>query len=116
MTSSLIAKCKLDQLGFARISDSVSSFFSFSFRQVKLFTPHIWQQTVRHRGKFSYKFPKPRHDIARFLEEITKPEIIKEIPNPVDKCVELKKSVAKALKFGSTEVNGQATWPLDFFS
>lgn len=66
-----------------------------------LFTPKIWQQTVRHRGKFNVRMPKPRHDIARYLEEITKPVIVKELSDPVEKCIETKKIITDRLKFGT---------------
>lgn len=69
-----------------------------------LFTPKIWQQTVRHRGKFNYKMPKPRHEVARYIEEITRPVIIRELPDQVEKCVENKSFVAKNLKFSTSEV------------
>ena len=70
-----------------------------------LFTPKIWQQTVRHRGKFNVKMPKPRHDIARYLEEITKPVLIKEIPDPTEKCAEAKNRIALRLKFNTDTVH-----------
>lgn len=68
-----------------------------------LFTPRIWQQTVRHRGKFNIRMPKPRHDIARYLEEITKPVLIRELPDPVEQCYEAKKKISKRLKFDTEE-------------
>ena len=48
--------------------------------------------------------PKPRHDIARYLEDITKPMLIKEIPNPVDRCVEAKSRIGSRLKFSTNDV------------
>jgi len=65
--------------------------------------PAIWKQTVRYRGKFNYKMPHPRHDIARYLEEITKPVLIKELPDPIDRCIRNKSSLAKSLKFSTNE-------------
>ena len=62
--------------------------------------PKLWQQSVRYRGKYNYKFPKPRHDVARFLEDITKPVIIRELPDPVESCAGSKTLLAKNLKFG----------------
>ncbi len=51
--------------------------FSKSYFLVRQFSPQIWQQTVRHRGKFNVKVPHPRHNIARYLEELTKPVLSK---------------------------------------
>lgn len=65
--------------------------------------PKIWQQSVRHRGKYNVKMPHPRHDIARYLEEITKPVIIKELPDPVENCLKLKTNIAKSLKFSTKQ-------------
>lgn len=62
--------------------------------------PKIWQQSVRYRGKYNVKTPKPRHDIARYLEELTKPVIIRHIPDPVETCVESKSNLRTKLKFG----------------
>lgn len=62
--------------------------------------PKLWQQSVRYRGKYNVKMPKPRHDVARFLEEITKPVIIRELPDPVEKCAQSKSNLSKILKFG----------------
>lgn len=67
------------------------------------FSPQIWQQTVRHRGKFNVKVPHPRHDIARYLEEITKPVLIREVPDVVKKCTESKNRIAQNLKFSTKE-------------
>jgi hypothetical protein len=64
-----------------------------------LFVPKIWQQTVRHRGKFTASMPKPRHEIARYLEEITKPVLPKFRENPIENCIYIKKRIAKSLKF-----------------
>jgi hypothetical protein len=48
--------------------------------------------------------PHPRHEIARHLEELTKPVIIKEIPDPIEICLDQKSRIAKRLKFSSNEV------------
>ncbi len=48
--------------------------------------------------------PKPRHDIARYLEEITKPILIREVSDPIEKCVEAKNRVASKLKFNTDNV------------
>jgi hypothetical protein len=48
--------------------------------------------------------PHPRHDIARHLEELTKPVIIKELPDPVEMCLDQKYRIAKRLKFSINEV------------
>lgn len=48
--------------------------------------------------------PHPRHDIARYLEEITKPVIVKEIADPIERCLMLKSNIAKNLRFSSKEV------------
>lgn len=63
-----------------------------------MFSPKLWQQTVRHRGKFNTKHPKPRHDIARFLEEITQPVLIRQIPDRVKTCEGWKSNLEKKFK------------------
>ena len=60
---------------------------------------------MRHRGKFNYKTPHPRHDIARYLEEITKPIIIRELPDPIERCLASNSRIAKNLKFSTKEVS-----------
>ena len=64
----------------------------------------MWQQhqSLRSVSKLNMKFPKPRHEIARFLEEITMPTIVKEIPDKTLACFTYKNYAAKNLKF-STE-------------
>ena len=57
---------------------------------------------MRHRGKFNVKVPHPRHDIARYLEEITKPVLIKELPDPTELCLQQKSRIAKTLKFSTS--------------
>jgi hypothetical protein len=47
--------------------------------------------------------PHPRHDIARYLEEITKPVLIKEIPDPIDGCLSNKSHLASSLKLSTNE-------------
>jgi hypothetical protein len=55
--------------------------FRFNLLKVGLFTPKIWQQSIRFRGKFNTRQPKPRHDIGRYLEELTRPVIVRQIPD-----------------------------------
>ncbi len=68
---------------------------------VGLYSPKIWQQTVRHRGKFNVPMPKPRHEIARYLEEITKPVLIRELADPVEQAFKDKQRLANKLKIGN---------------
>lgn len=63
--------------------------------------PKLWQQSVRYRGKYNVKMPKPRHDIARYLEELTKPVIIKQLPDPIETCFKSKLNIIKNLKMGT---------------
>ena len=72
---------------------------------VRLFAPQVWQQSVRHRGKLNLKFPRPRHEIPRFLEEITKPVIEREVPDPIEKCIGFKSDNAKRLKLSTNDVS-----------
>lgn len=44
--------------------------------------------------------PKPRHDIARYLEELTKPIVTKQLPDPIDTCFKSKINIRKNLKIG----------------
>ncbi|RNA24251.1 charged multivesicular body 1a [Brachionus plicatilis] len=68
--------------------------------KTRLIVPKLWQQSVRYRGKYNVRMPKPRHDIARYLEEITKPLIVKELPDPIETCIQSKLNIKKKLKFG----------------
>lgn len=88
-----------------------------SSSKVQLFAPGILQQkqhqqqqlklpqhqSVRHRGKYNYKMPHPRHDTARYLEEITRPVLVRQVPDPIDTCVAQKAHIAKTLKFSTRE-------------
>jgi hypothetical protein len=56
--------------------------------------------------------PHPRHDISRYLEEITKPVIIKKLPDQLEKCKEFKFRIAKMLKFTTADVSIRITYCL----
>jgi len=45
--------------------------------------------------------PKPRHDTARYLEEITKPILVRELPDPIDMCLKDKQRLANTLKINT---------------
>ncbi len=66
---------------------------------------NVIQQSVRYRGKFNTAYPKPRHDIPRFLEEITKPVIVRQLPDQVDLCAKYKKNTDKIFKFTTESVS-----------
>lgn len=103
MSSNLLIKCKSFNGHLKRF---VILYFSILFLfliEAKLILPTVWKQTVRYRGKFNHKMPHPRHDIARYLEEITKPVLIKEIKDPIDGCLTYKSRLAKSLKFSTNE-------------
>lgn len=77
----------------------------FYFSKVRLFSPQIWQQTVRHRGKLNLKFPRPRHHIPRYLEDITKPQVIKEKIESAEICRIFKEKQASMNKATTNYVN-----------
>ncbi|CAF0745175.1 unnamed protein product [Brachionus calyciflorus] len=68
--------------------------------KTRLIVPKLWTQSVRYRGKYNMKMPKPRHDVARYLEELTKPVIVRELPDPVEMCSKSKAQIANNLRFG----------------
>lgn len=76
---------------------------------VGLFTPKIWQQSVRHRGKFNTHQPKPRHDIGRYLEELTRPVIIRQIPDIAEQCEKQRKYHEKNYKTTTDTVSFKQT-------
>ena len=104
MSNSLLAKFNLLKLLIYFLYSDINIKINMYF-QVKLFAPQIWNQTVRHRGKYNVKMPHPRHEIARHLEELTKPVIIKELPDPIEMCLDQKSRIAKRLKFSSNQVH-----------
>ncbi len=76
-------------------------FFGFEFDlkysvQAKL--TNVLQQSVRYRGKFNTASPRPRHYIARYLEEITKPVIIRQLPDTIALCSEFKEKQQRRVK------------------
>lgn len=59
---------------------------------------------MRHRGKLNLKFPRPRHEVARYLEEITKPIIVRQVPDQVEQCLSYKARNARILKQTTNDV------------
>lgn len=59
---------------------------------------------MRHRGKINLKFPRPRHEVARYLEEITKPIIVRQVPDQVEQCLSYKARNSRILKQTTNDV------------
>jgi hypothetical protein len=65
----------------------------------------ITYQSLRYRGKFNSRIPRPRHELLRYLEEITKPVINKQFPDPTEKCKEYNDSLDHTFKVTTKSVS-----------
>lgn len=68
------------------ISFILIHFYTFIVQKSSVKLSSIVYESLRYRGKYNSRRPRPRHEILRYLEEITKPVIIKQLPDQTTKC------------------------------
>ncbi|KAL7671989.1 hypothetical protein ACOME3_006887 [Neoechinorhynchus agilis] len=67
------------------------------------------------RTKLDFKVPYPRHDRMRMLEEITKPVIEMEVPDPIEGCLRFKTAEMKKSNLISKYDKVMANYIKDMF-
>jgi hypothetical protein len=105
MLNFLLQNCKLTKNRTKKKRKNLKRIIFLIVEKSAIKLSAITYQSLRYRGKFNSRIPRPRHELLRYLEEITKPVLIKQLPDPTEKCKKYNDSLDHTYKITTKSVS-----------